>query len=99
MIQRSLLLFAILASAAGVSSAIAQVDGEKKADRNQQNFLQSPEILKLLDSNPDVQRRFDKWLNSRAQEQLDAKSGDAPANPALRENLLERMKRDQEVRN
>ena len=55
-------------------------------------------IKHLLEQDADVKQRFDRWIVSLATEQLARQSDDAPANPALREELLGRMTQDQEAR-
>ncbi len=98
MIRRSMLLFVALVTVATTPPAIAQLDRKKIVDTLRRKFEQSPGIRQVLDREPDVQRRFEKWLNSMAQEHLDALTGDVPNNPSLRKELLDRMKQDQEVR-
>jgi hypothetical protein len=97
MIKSSLLLIAALTTVV-TPPAIAQVDPKKDSETGKSDVLQSPEIRTLLDGNPDVQHRFDKWIKAKAQERLDSMSEDPPAAPSLRKELLDRMKRDQKVR-
>ena len=110
MIRRPTLLLSVLAVVAVASLANGQIDRAKIVETTKivetarivktlrKGFDQKREIRELLERDADVRRRFEKWLNANAQEQLEALTGETPAKPALRTELLTRMQRDQDVR-
>ncbi len=61
-------------------------------------FEKNAKVKRLLERDADVKQRFDRWVVLLATEQLTAQSDDAPSNPALREELVNRMKQDQDAR-
>jgi hypothetical protein len=73
-----------------------QLEFLKEAMRRE--LLKTPGISELLERDSDVARRFDNWLTTIAQEQSSLPTSPPPTNTSLREELLSRMKQDQEVR-
>lgn len=90
-----LLIFLAILSAARIASA---QDREQLIAALRAQFEENRQIHALLERDPDVRQRFDTWLDAAAKRQLDAVAEESPANPELRQELLDRMKRDQEVR-
>ncbi len=84
------------------SSPVSAVADEGKRDEIivaiRGEFEKNAKIKQLLERDANVKQRFDRWVDSLATQQLAARSDDAPANPALREEPLNRMKQDQNAR-